>query len=244
MSAFAMPNFEAVQHAAYDGWAYVKENSTHYIAQIPTFTEVKKTACNTWEAVETFSTQHGGKELVEQMLKAQAIFLSFLVYVSQLELPTVASVKQSTSNILGTIKEFSTQHVGKELVELMHKVEFVCFNILIYAATTLLFLSNSSVFVIGACVGVTCTETMDKMIADITNVFERIMREKDFTRLALMITASVLAWPITMAACAFFVGGYYGALMKKPSAPENQVDAAPHVAPAVNNNPELHTDTV
>jgi hypothetical protein len=244
-------HFEAIQQAACDGWTYVKENSTHYLAQveIPTFATIQKTAYNTWIAVETFSVQHGGKEFLEQMQKVQILFLSSLVYISQLELPSVASVQQSAYSTLENMERLSVQYIGKGLVELMRKVECICLNVLTYVGTALLFLSNSSVFVIGACVGVTCTETMKNMIIDIKSVFERIMREKDFTRLALMITGSVLAWPITMAACAFFIGGYYGVLMKNPAAFNNPLPGVPIVAandavPAGENNPALHPDAV
>lgn len=142
--------------------------------------------------------------------------------MGQLAIDLNQKIQASLASFDSHAKQFT--EAFKELVVRVHKVSLEWMpliaewskNALIYAGTTLLFLSNSSIFVIGMCFGVVNTKTMDSMLTDIQNVAERIMKEKDFTRLALMITGGILAWPITMAASAFFMGGYYGSKLKKP----------------------------
>ena len=110
---------------------------------------------------------------------------------------------------------YCKERLGQEIVFVMEKVQNIAFSILAYIGTGLLFLSNSSVFVIGFSAAIISTEKMDGTLQEIQKVYDKLMKEKNFTRLSFIVTGAVLAWPITMAVCAFFTGAHYGLRLKK-----------------------------
>ena len=112
-----------------------------------------------------------------------------------------------------------------DIMELVSRINIVFTDIVIYSVSTLLFLSNSSIFGIGFCLGLAvCTDSVEGIIRDITETFKRMIQNKEFMHLAVMTTAAVIAWPITGAVLAILAGSYHGVLIKKPYFYENLRD--------------------
>lgn len=96
------------------------------------------------------------------------------------------------------------QLTGSSIEETTLRVQEIALFALQILATSVLFLSNSSFFVLGAVVSVINKALIDHSVAKIGNVWENLTAAKK----ALVITAAVFAWPISLASAAFFTGGH------------------------------------
>ena len=109
------------------------------------------------------------------------------------------------------IQELSTQ-----ANETAIKVLNASIPVLKTTAGALLFLSQSSMFVLGGLVGVLAPTFMDSSINRICHVWENLgLFEK-----TLFATGGIVAFPISMASVAFFVGGHCSLYLQSLKSPD------------------------
>lgn len=116
-------------------------------------------------------------------------------------------LKASHTTFIETYSNFDVmfqKYSGSTIQETALHIQNIALFALQILVTSVLFLSNSSLFVLGAVVSVINKDIIDHSIAKIGNVWEKLSAPKR----ALVITAAVFAWPISLASAAFFVGGH------------------------------------
>lgn len=127
-----------------------------------------------------------------------------------------SKAKEAVTAGVETLDSACLRHLEMNLEGIANSIHHVAMQTFIILLTTLFFLANASVFVIGAIISIADKDSMDSMIARLLFVWER----QDFTRRAVITTAALFAWPIAFAASAFFVGANIGSwLQEDPQAP-------------------------
>jgi hypothetical protein len=121
----------------------------------------------------------------------------------QIEVGTDAAIN-IISSVFRTTRE-KTIEVAKKIVPIAQQVMKAI-------GTTLLFLTNSSLFVIGAVAASIFPDQMQEGINRISRVFGK---ERSWPQLAGIALAAVLAWPIFLACASFFAGGNLALTLQK-----------------------------
>ncbi len=101
-----------------------------------------------------------------------------------------------------TAKDYIEEKLGVDLYEGAKQLLNTAAKVGKAALATLFFLSNSSVFVMGAIAGIAATDTMRTIHDSITQVWTNLNPVEK----AVVISAGLIAWPISLAAGAFFAG--------------------------------------
>jgi hypothetical protein len=111
---------------------------------------------------------------------------------------TATHVYQSTQNFV------EESHPG--FLKEVEKIQNTVFPILAGLGTAILLAAQSSVFAIGFLVSIMNPKIIQKSLDRISDIWSK---QHIFIRSAI-IAAAAVAWPISLAASAFFVGGHLG----------------------------------
>jgi len=132
----------------------------------------------------------------------------------------VDSMRSCARSCGRAIDDFSIYMTGTDLETAMKKVHAVVMNALKYAVSTFLFLLNSSIWVLGLCIGFFAEERMRLMLDEIAKVFQKVIKQKELLFIGEITVCAVFAWPIAMAVAAFFMGANKGVDSRKYLRPQ------------------------
>jgi len=115
-----------------------------------------------------------------------------LTYIQEIYEGTCTNV----SNFIESQREPFSQTV--------EKIQEMALPVLQFSVGTILFLTNSSLFVLGAVAGAVFPEPLNSAIERINGIWQG---QSMFFK-ATVITGVVIAWPISLALSSFFIGAY------------------------------------
>ena len=121
------------------------------------------------------------------------------------------AISQCGENIIQHADTWCQDSLGCTLEECAEAISKVAMTIFTSTCVALLFLSNSSLFVVGMVTALLNPEMMDGALVRIQSTWER----QSLSTKALLGTAAFFGWPITLAVTALFAGGYFGLQMQK-----------------------------
>jgi hypothetical protein len=138
--------------------------------------------------------------------------MEFLSGVQTTIQSTARQCIDSVSKFFQTIPP-ALENCKKSLSEMVHKTNSVAISVLKMIVSIVLFLSNSSLFVLGALTAALFPQQMRECIERIINVWNGL----DFGGKALVISAGAIGWPISLAAFSFLLGAHTSLTLQNQS---------------------------
>ena len=116
------------------------------------------------------------------------------------------------------VQRFNISEVGAYCKDMtyraLQKIYDLSLDIIFAVGAAILFLENSSLFMVGFVIGAVSPLWMEEMLGNIKNISKRILEQKMVTTLLCITVASMLSFPQAAAISAFFVGGMVGTSLK------------------------------
>jgi hypothetical protein len=125
---------------------------------------------------------------------------------------------QTASEAYRSIESFFLEHTP-QFYEAAEKIQKIIVPILQTIGVGILLASQSSMFAIGILVSIMNPKMIENSIRRISIIWEK---QNVFTR-AIIVAAATVAWPISLAASAFFVAGNLGVIMVAEDAEASSV---------------------